>query len=205
MLRLGQLALLILVGVLSMGCGARSGHVQGDGGWLPPRRDSAPPRDGVVPHDARPRDLPRPVDLFRPDSCLPIPASAVSGFYTGVWNGTNSCPGDPATPLSGTLSFELLPAGSTSFSVRGKMNGIIQRGGPGGPGVPFFATIDGAMGCTALSAKLEVNVLGAATYQGTIAATFAATPSRGFPSGSWQVENVNGASCKTAGIWKAAQ
>ena len=71
--------------------------------------------------------------------------------------------------------------------------------------MPFFATIDGAMGCTALSAKLEVNVLGAATYQGAITGTFVATPSRGFPSGSWQVENVDGASCKTAGSWNARQ
>lgn len=142
---LGVLLNLLLV----QGCGARSsaGSWQGSpGGGTPaeagvPVRDAAPPvRDGAV--------------TLR-DSCLRLPASEVQGRYTGDWKGTWSCPENQPVGVNGDLHFVLVPAGEPdTFDVRGEMRGTVLSGNA------FFGTIEGSMGCTALSAELPEIIIG---------------------------------------------
>jgi hypothetical protein len=137
------------------------------------------------------------------DACLPIPADEVRGYYVGTWKGTWSCPGQSKSPVSGEMSFDLIPDGKPeSFKVTGTMNGMVQSV------APFSSSISGRMGCTALSASLpNIRVgSGALMYslKGTFKGVFGAIPSRpaGFKNGAWTASETSG-NCNASGTWKA--
>jgi len=193
-------ALFLALGVV--GCGSRTGL----GGPVGPayRRDGgardAAPSDGPRRVDGALPDLLVPRDRQGADACLPIAASKVQGNYKGGWKGTWSCPGDTPQSVSGSLSFNLTPAGSPdAFNVKGSMSGVVD------PGVPFSAGITGSMGCTALAGNLPKIVVGSGgliyELSGTMVGTFQASP-QGFAAGSWKAKEVGG-SCGASGSWFA--
>jgi hypothetical protein len=188
------LPMLVLPALLALGgCGARMGTGQSKGG----SSQDGGATDGPSPR----RDRGSPLDMQRPDSCLPIPAIEVRGSYRGEWSGKTNC-SSSLTDLSGTLTFELQPTGSSSFSVEGKMVGTIT-GGPGSPGIPFSATIKGGMGCTSLAAALAVDVIGT-KLNGNLSGIFGAKPI-GFGDGKWKVDDIAGTGCTATGVWSAKQ
>jgi hypothetical protein len=208
-----RLLLLALGAVLVAACGGRSA-LGTAGSWTDGKpsskldggtRDAPRARDWRWPFDGRPpRDIrPQPRDRSVKDTCLPIPASQVTGSYVGGWKGSWKCPGQPWTSLSGDLSFKLTPAGSPdAFNVKGTMKGYVD------PGFPFKSSITGTMGCTSLSAALPDIMVGSGgiMYQltGQIAGYYQAYPTRRFPNGSWTAkQSASGSKCQASGSWYA--
>lgn len=200
-------ALVVGGAVLLLGCGGRSGlgtppvPALDGGATVDARKDGPPRRDGPWLRDAPYwPDMRRPPDLMAKDSCLPIPASQVEGYYDGGWKGSWKCPGQPHTPVSGSLSFKLYAAGGPeSFAIAGSMDGMVS------PGIPFGSMIKGTMGCTSLNAQLPDILVGSGALMykltGTMVGAFQAVP-QGFPSGQWKASEPNGA-CYASGSWYA--
>jgi hypothetical protein len=143
--------------------------------------------------------------LPTPDSCLlGMTPEVVEGSYSGSWSGKWSCPGQPTSTVSGSLSLYLAAIGAgPSFAVKGAMTGTVYSG------YPFTGSISGSMSCTTLTGSMPDIIVGSGStlrkLQGALSGTFIhdqPTASIGFSAGQWKASD-SGWNCSASGTWKA--
>jgi len=189
--------IIALPALLLTGCGRRPVQQQHtvSGDAAPPASDR-----GVNPR----KDQARPRDRTVKDACLPIPASKVKGSYRGTWKGIWSCPGLKGEKIQGNLTFALSQVAATSdFLVKGDMDGTVA------PSMTFKGDLKGRMGCTALSANMQVSttVVPGVVYKvvGTMNGGFTAPAGKphGFRNGTWHAKEDK-LKCTASGSWMAS-